>query len=758
MKHPLSTDLSQLSEWMPHESRTSISTRFSSIVLPLLLLSAPALAQDSDDTIEEVVVRAHHALSADGWAQPAEALAGEELNDKIADSIGATLGNEPGIHTTSFGPAVGRPVIHGLDGVRVRVMEDDIDTLDVSTSSGDHAVSVDPFIAESIDIFKGVATLLYGPGAIGGVVDVHTGRVPDAAPEQLTGKLDIRGADNGDARRGAFRIDGGNDTFAWHLDGTLRDADDIEIPGFVESARWRAREDMDHDEDHDDDDDHEGEDHEDEDHEDGDGDHEDEEEVAGVLPGSYLETKSGAFGVSMIGERGFLGLSVSRFESEYGIPGHSHAHDDDEHHDDEEEGHDDDHDDEEGEDHDEDADSHDEEEGLPFIDLTQTRIALEGNLNDPLPGFRNLNVRFGINDYEHVEVEPSGEIGTRFVNDAWEGRAELRHDPIGGFDGVLGAQFGHRRFAAYGEESLSPPNDTTTLGLFWVGQKLFDNLQLETGLRFDQVRHEPDGLAEQSFRGGSASIGAVMPFTDNWTATLLFDYANRAPVSEELFSNGPHAATNSFDIGDPTLDTETALSFSGTLGYTSGKWSALATAYFVTFEDFIHQRDTGMEMEDLPVRQFVQADASFTGFEIEASFVAAEWDNGRLSINSFYDAVSAEIDTAEIDTAGNDNPPRLPPHRFGFGTELDNRSFSASMHYMRVFEQNDVASYELPTDAYNDLRAQLAWNVETSQAKVKLFIQGRNLTDAEQRHHTSFVKDLAPAPGRTLEAGLRVAF
>ena len=189
--------------------------------------------------IEEVVVTAHP-LSADGLAQPVDELRGEELDRKIADSIGATVAREPGIHSSSFGPAVGRPVIHGLDGARVRIMEDHVDTMDVSTASADHAVSVDPFIANEIEILKGPATLLYGSGAIGGVVDVHTGRVPHELPDAVTGKLDVRAADNGDAWRGAFRVDGGAGSFAWHIDGFARDADEVDIPGFVRSSRFRA--------------------------------------------------------------------------------------------------------------------------------------------------------------------------------------------------------------------------------------------------------------------------------------------------------------------------------------------------------------------------------------------------------------------------------------------------------------------------------------------------------------------------------------
>ena len=379
-----------------------------------LLCVAPAVMGQEEaekkqpEAIEEIVILGHP-LSAEGLATPADVLAGEELERKLADTLGETVAGEPGIHNGSFGIAVGRPVIHGQGGPRVRIMEDRIDAMDVSVTSGDHAVTVDPFIAERVEIFKGSGTLLYGSGSIGGVVDIHTGRIPRAVPDELSGKLDLRRADNGNAGSGSFRLDGGTDNFAWHLDGFRREADDYEIPGYAESALLRAMEEHEHEE-HE----HEEEGHDEDEHED---EHEEEEEAFGVLPGSALDMKGGAAGFSFTGERGFIGVAISNLNGEYGVPGHAHEHEE-EHH-------------EEEEHHDEDEheDEHDEEEGNPFIDLKQTRVDLEAALTDPLPGFSKLNVRLGVNDYEHLEFEPSGEVGTAFQNEAWEARIDVDPPP-----------------------------------------------------------------------------------------------------------------------------------------------------------------------------------------------------------------------------------------------------------------------------------------------------------------------------------------
>ncbi len=688
---------------------------------------------ETDPAIEEIVVIGHP-LSGEGLAQPFTILAGEELDCKAADSIGATVGNEPGIHNSSFGVVAGRPVIHGLGGARVRVLEDRIDTMDVSVTSGDHAVTVDPFIADRVEVLKGSGTLLYGSGAIGGVVDVHTGRIPHNVQEDISGKLDLRAGDNGDGRNKSFHLDGGSGNFAWHFDSTARDAGDYAVPGFSESVRLRALEAEEHDGDHEEEDHHE----EEEDH------HEEEDEPYGVVPGSGYKVQGSSVGFSFVGERGFVGISTAKLRSEYGIPGHSHVehgHGEEEEH--EEEGHH-----EEEEEHEEHG-----EEGTPFIDLEQTRIDFEAGLSGPLPGFSSLNLRLGVNDYMHQELESSGEVGTAFENNAWEARAELSHSIWAGWTGVIGVQFGDRAFSVAGEEAFTPPVDTRSLGLFWVGERSFPGFQLEMGARFDSVEHDPATGDSDSFSGVSSSIGAIVPFDEVWEAAFLVDYSTRGPVGEELYSNGPHLATQSFEIGDPGLNEEKAINFSATLDGQGKRWSLYGSIYYINFTDFIYQMSTDEVLDDLVVRRFSQADAHFAGVDLEATVTMANWEGGQLEVSGFFDTVSVTLDIT-----GNDNLPNIPPRRAGLGLALTSGKFNFNLDYIHSFKQSDVANLELESDAYNDLRAYLGWKTIKGRTMVNFFLQGRNLTDAEQRQHTSIIKDLVPEPGRTIEAGVRISF
>ena len=708
--------------------------------------------------VEVIEVHAHP-LSGEGLADITTIVEGEELRRKAEPSIGATLDGEPGIHTSSFGQASARPVVHGLAGARVRVMEDRIDTMDASVTSQDHPVTVEPFIADRVEVLKGPGTLLYGSGAVGGVVDVHTGRIPHTVPERIQGRAELRAGDNGERRTGAVRLDGGGGGFAWHLDAYTRDAGEYDIPGYAESARLRALEEHDEHE-HED---HEGEDHDEdaeehhEDEEEHHDEHEEEEEAYGHVPGSQLEMSGGALGASFIGARGFAGIAISTNRALFGLPGHSHAHHghgedhegEDEHHDDEDE-HAEDEDEHEHEDEHEDE-HHEGEQGNPTLDLEQTRIDVEVGLSNPFAGFSALNFRMGRNDYQHVELEPNGEVGTSFKNDAYEGRLELVDDDMGA-GSVFGLQFSGRDYSIVGEEAFVPPTQSDSFAAFWVGQFALEGLDMDAGIRLGRVTHDSLVHSSEDFTPWSASVGVFIPTESEWQLGFRADIASRAPVIEELFSNGPHLATQSFEVGDPGLGAERATNLSATLSRSTGQFSVHATAYRNGFANFIYQHWTGEEEDELPVAAYAQDDASFVGLDLAVEYKWLEFANGEVSLTLMYDLVDAELDTS-----GNGNMPRLPPSRIGLGIDGNWGDLTASLKYRRMGDSDDVAVNELPTDGWTDLSAYIGYRLPAAQG-LEVFLQGRNLTDEEQREHASAIKDLAPLPGRTLEAGVRIRF
>ncbi len=663
---------------------------FQALALSLAMPATVVAAEDGE--VEEVVVEAHP-LSGEGLSQAVEIIEGEELLKDAQASLGDTLAGQPGIHSSSFGAASSRPVIHGLGGPRVRIMEDRIDTLDASVASADHAVTVESFIADRIEVLKGPATLLYGSGAIGGVVDVHTGRIPhDRAHTPVSGRVELRGSDNADQATAAARLDGGGGAFAWHLDGFSRRADPYEIPAFARSVRQRAG--------------------------DGGGDG-----AFGILPGSQLESRGGALGVSHIGTAGFAGVAVSVVNNEYGLPGP-------------------------GEDEPASA-------GQPVLDMEQTRIDVEAGRSEPFAGFDSINFRAALNDYAHQEIEPSGEPATKFSSEALDTRLELVYSDAGPWNGAIGMQYSDREFAALGEEAFVPPVDTRSLGVFWVGERPWGALDLETGLRVEIVEQDPASGAGRDFLAAGASLGLIRNFDSGWRLGLHADYSARAPASEELYSDGPHLATSSFELGNPALDEETAFNFAATVDFSDETFEWVTTVYLTRFSDFIFQRFTGGFEDGLAVQEYTQGDASFFGVDAEARVAIADRGAGRLFLTGSFDTV-----VAELDRAGNDRLPRLPPTRLGVGLAFEGRAVTASIDYrfVNTVERDKVAELELPTDSYSDLRVYVGTTLRSARYSLQLFLQGRNLADDEQRNHTSFIKDFAPLPGRTLEAGLRLKF
>jgi len=699
-------------------SRTHIALIAVTLALPVINQAHANTDSSSHSQIEEVKVTAHP-LADNGTAQTVSVLSDDELAREVQSSLGETLSGEAGIQSASFGTAVGRPIIHGLAGARVKTTADRIDTLDVSVTSGDHAVGVEPFIADQVTVLRGSSTLLYGSGAIGGVVDVSTSRIHRESIDKLSGRVQLRAADNANATNGAFTIDAPlADSVVLHVDGFLSDADDYEIPGFAESAFQIAAEEAEEEE--------EGHDEEEEGHD-------EEEEVFGILEGSRSERRGGAVGLSFVGDSGFVGVSVSSLDADYGLVGGHHE--------------------EEGE---EEEEADEEEEGPGMIDLEQTRFDIEAQLNNPFNGVESINFRLGVNDYEHIEFEGNGELGTVFTNEAWEGRLELRHESWAGFEGVLGVQLSEREFSAIGEEAFVPPVDSDTLGLFWVGQRALGNAELEAGVRWEEVDHSPtvQGLLDLSFDSFSASLGLVGPISDSLTLSGLIDLSSRAPTAEELYSNGPHLATNAFEIGDPNLDEEDVAALTLSAGYRNEILELDASIYFMQFENYIYEIGTDEEMDELPVFLWRQDDATFAGLNVKGLVHLATVASGDLDFNFLFDLVRGELDDAD----GNRNLPRIPAARSSFGLSWKNDSWETGIDYLLVNNQRRVAGFELPTDSYDDLSVFIQRTLALGNNEVNLFLHGRNLTDDEQRHHGSIVKDFAPAPGRRWEIGVRMDF
>jgi len=705
------------------------------------LLSAPVVAQEATESVVDRIIVTSSPLQvlADEIVGSVDVLTADHLEENLSGSLADTIAHEPGVTTTYFGPAASRPVLRGLGADRVRVLVNGVGLVDASTASPDHAVSSEALEAERVEILRGPAAIAYGGGAIGGVVNVIDGRIPERVPDNgLEGRFyaGATSVDEGYQFAGRSRFAVGN--FVFHVEGLQRASENYEIPGYAESARQRALEAEEHDDDdHDDfgpltafadDDDH----------------HDEEEEAFGVVPNSDLEFTSGSAGASFVGDWGFVGVSYRTSDSAYGLPGHSHGH--------EEEGdHDDDHDDGENliafMDDDDHNDEH-AEEGDPRLIMTQNRWDARGDINISDAPIERVRFSLGTGDYRHSEIE-GDEIATTFTNEGWEGRLELRHRPIGDVEGAFGIQSFSRDFAAIGAEAYIVPVQTTDTGLFIVERFDADEWGLEGGLRVE-TRDVDTALTSRSFQTASGS-GAVFfrPNEDAFIA-LTGAFSERAPTDVELFANGAHLATQAFEVGDANLSPERALSIDLTARIDQNEWSAEGALFMADYDGFIGLFPTGAEQEELPVFQYAQQDARLWGFEarVERQLgTAADWE--------FRGEVTAEYVNGELDNGG--NLPRIPPLGLSAMIEAERDIATAHLEVTWTSEQSNIANFELPTDSYTIVNAQLVLRPVPDQ-DVRLILEARNLTDEEARLHTSFLKDMLPLPGRNLRAALSVAF
>ena len=656
-------------------------------------------------------------------ATPSIVLSADTLAMKRATTLGDILEQEPGMSMSSFGPAVARPVIRGLAGGRVLITNNQMTVQDASITSNDHDVGLEPLLAEQVEVLKGPASLLYGSGAIGGVVNVADGRINQYGADGVNGGVEVRLGDSATSEETVIaKITGGDNSFTYYFDAFTTSTDDIEIPGEAESEIYHEAE-------------HAGEDHE-----------EEEEGVEGLLENSASKSEGLTAGVTWIRDWGYVGLALNRSTKLYGIPGEGHAHE--EEHGDEDEDH-------MGEDH--------EEEESVSIDMEQTRIDFQAGINNPLDGFDEWYFGLTNTDYEHVELE-GPEVGTLFRNEATEFKTFLKHKPADGWRGIIGLQYTDRDFAAIGDEAFVPPSNTSSTALFVLEEKRIDDLKFELGARFERQSISVDDFSDVDESMFSFSAGTVFDITDGQRLAINLASSERAPAVEELYSFGEHLATQTFEVGDPNLVPETSLNLDISYRFKADRFSGEINAYWNSFSDFIYGQvmpNTGSVTDlmgntvaiddDFPVVAFRQQDADIRGFEVDVDYQLVTDADYDLTIGFMGEVIEAEL-------ANERELPRIPPWKMGINLHYDYELLSADLSYTKYRDQNQIGMNELPTLGFDMLDFEIAYRVPVEGQDLLIFLKGKNLLDEEARDHTSYLKDFAPRAGRSLVLGARYQF
>ena len=719
------------------------------------IASKPVLSQDKatqkdESEIEKLVITASPlGRSVLQSSTPVSILSGEELEKNQSATLGETLKSVPGVNSTYFGPVASSPIIRGLDGPRVKVLQNGMDSSDASRVGPDHIATTEASTATQIEVLRGPSTLLYGSGAIGGVVNVVDNRLPKTRQEGLSGRVSALHDTVSNERTITTDLNGGQDKFAWHLDAFKRTTDDYDVPEFTL----------------------------------------DDGDVVDTLENSDIDAQGFTIGAGWIGDDVSASFAYGRLETDYGIPGHSHEEEEE-------------HDEDEGEEHSE--EEHEEEESV-FARMKQDRFQSIIDWKNLTGWFTEAHWHNAYTDYQHSEIE-DGAVGTTFENDSFESRLWAKHAPINGWAGVVGLHYTNSDFSAVGEEAFTPSTETTSSALFVLEEKTIGDFLWQLGARLEHVSHKPDNaffndtevnanFDSESYTANSLSAGFVYQLADNQSFAVNLAHSARAPSSAEIFSNGIHISTSTYEVGagfdlviddsDPD-DIEFSLAQSNqlvkkevsnnldlTYRIQTEHLHANVSVFYNQIDDYLFQQNTGLEFHDehdehegeeleaigdeeheeegLPVYVFNQQDAELYGFEADI-----DWHlNDNLRVSAFTDYIRAKLSHSDDD---NTNLPRIPSMRFGAELHWEQDSWHAELGATHYSKQSKIAEFETQTDGYTIVSAAFNYYVSLDNTDLTFYLKGNNLTDELARVHTSFLKDDAPLPARSFVLGAKISF
>ncbi len=695
--------------------------------------------------IERIAVSAsglhHYDLD---MAHPVSVLSGEALSLKTEPTIGETLKSLPGVHSNYYGPVAASPVIRGLDGPRVKLLSNGLDTGDVSRVGPDHAITADAITTEQIEVLRGPATLLYGSGAIGGVVNVVDNRIPRQlrAPQTI---LDSRFNSGSDEKSLALTHDGSVDQLAWHFDGFDRQSNDLDVPTFTN----------------------------------------DEGETTNKLVNSWLDNQALNGGLSWVGSQGLFGIAVGHIDSQYGIPGH-HAH---------------------GEEH---AEEHDAEEHENHADegvyaaVKQDRVSLAGEIYSPITGIETLSFTGAYTDYQHVEME--GDVaGTTFKNKSFENRLSAEHIELAGWHGLVGFHQQRGDYQAFGEEAFTPNSVSDSYALFLLEEKTFGEVTAQLGARIERTKHraaaielghdhdeeqdegheddhEEYGSDFAKFTAASVSAGLVWNFVPGYQWSASISRSERAPSAAEIYANGAHIATSSYELGlayqlnndgEILLNThkmpvETANNIDIGFRKIDGDLTFSYNFFYNQIDNYLYQANTGLTMEDLAEHDHSGHDDEDAHDHAHGDFDIYQYQQSDVRMYGLEFALAYQLDTAQqvslfadsvrANLKNGGDLPRIPPIKAGVEYQYQAAQWSANIGATHYARQNKKSEFESATASYTSIDASLSYYFDLSSVDMTAFIKGSNLTDKLGYVHSSFIKEDAPLPGRALTLGITARF
>lgn len=669
-------------------------------------------APPSHTTLETVQVTGMQE-DANKVASPISVVGAEQIQ-LSGGTLGDVLDGLPGVRVDSFGAGAGRPVIRGQTAPRVKVLSHGSAVLDASDISPDHAVTVDPLLGERIEVLRGPATLLYGGGAVGGVVNVLDNKIPSRLPDNgLEGRFLLRGNTVANEQVAAGSISGQvGDHLVLHAEGSYKDTDNYHAPDLDESR----------------------------------------------VDATFSRSKNGSVGASWVTDKGYIGLAYSYRDDHYGLPGHSHEYEGCHPHGSTLHCGSHDHGAETGHDHGHDHDH----EHVAAINLKSKRFDLRGEYADPFPGISRIRFRGNHTDYSHDEVD-GDEVTTTFSNKGFDSRVELEHVPLAGWTGVFGVQHSDTTFAAKGVEAFLPTVDTRTTGVFLVEHlEMNDQWHFELGARHEWLNHTPraDARGRPKFNDTASSFSgaAIWSLRPDLSLTFSLSRSQRLPHAQELYARGIHMATNTYECGllphaqtcggtanNADYGKETSNNAELLLRKTEGPVTFSLGVFANNVDNYIYAR-TLDQHEAFRLIKYTPADVEFRGVEAEVTLQL----NEQLAVTAFGDLTRARF------ADGSGDVPRIPAARFGGRANLSVGDVEGELELYRVNRQTHIAEYEVESPAYDMLNLTVSYRLPMGNSRV--FLRGNNLLNEQVWNHASFLAATVPQPGRNLTVGFSYAF
>ncbi|MBU3640440.1 iron complex outermembrane receptor protein [Polynucleobacter sphagniphilus] len=677
-------------------------------LLSALGVSLPYSAR-AEDPNGGLVIESN-AISENNLMSPSKVLSGDELQNKLGNNLGATLSNELGVSATGFGAGASRPVIRGLEGARVQILENGLSVSDVSSISADHATANPLQSTRQIEILRGASALMYGSGSSGGLVNVINDRIATSLPGEPTGSVNTSYETVNQDKTASAVVDTSTGPIAFHIDTAISNANNYQIPGYAEqggpNANWAISPGVPQN-----------------------------VPYSSKLPFSFNNENNLGLGASYIGDHGYTGVSLLRLNHDYGVPT---------------------------------ADGGFINQSQNRYDLQhETRDPMDGFSAFK---FSISNSHYMHNEFDNNGVPQTNWVNDatelRAVLDhqswmGWKGSVGLQSST---------AKLTATDIAS-GNADIVPQTVTNSNALFWVEQGNFGDFKNSLGLRYNYVTQNPNqasvyadsistysppSLINRQFNLGSYSLGTIYEVTKGYGLAAAYTVSQRAPSAPELYAFGPHDATATYIVGNSNLQIETShnieLGIQKTIGLIQGK----ANIYQNQFSNYIYGFYTGNTVSgdgytNYPVVASQQANATIKGVEGELTY---NWQQNGVGTRLFGDASQGTFNSGG-------NLPLQPAPRLGAEIAQQVNQWKMNATYIHAFEQTRLASFEIgPTPSYNLLNAGVSYTERINSISWTGYLRLTNLLNQDIRYATTpeTVRLYAPQPGRSAMIGVRAAF